>query len=304
MRFSSRVRAIFLALFVTILWSTSWVFIKRALNEVPPLTFAGLRYSMAFLILLPGVWKHKAEVKALSAMDWRRLAVLGLVFYTLTQGGQFVTLYYLEAVSFSLMLNFTTLLVAIFGIVFLKETLSRWQWRGIALFLIGVFVYFSPTVISGGNWIGYALAGFTVCANAAASILGRSVNRDAKISPLVVTDISMGIGALVLLGIGVAVEGIPQINLSAWMVIVWLAVVNTALAFLLWNKTLQILTAVESSIVNNTMLIQIAVLAWLFLGEKLVARDIVGLILAGIGVLIVNLKLGRRLPNRVKRGEN
>lgn len=290
MRFSPHLYAILQALFVTFLWSTSWVLIKRTLNEISPLAFAGLRYSMAFLILLPGLWKHKAEVRALTAADWKRLAILGVVFYTLTQGGQFVTLNYLEAVSFSLMLNFTTLLVAIFGIIVLREVPSRWQWWGIVIFLVGVFVYFYPATASGGDWFGYAWAGFTVFANAIASVLGRLINREAKISPLVVTVISMGIGSLILLGIGLAVQGLPSVGLSVWAVIVWLAVVNTAFAFLLWNKTLQVLSAVESSIVNNTMLVQIAVLAWLFLGEKLAMRDIVGLILAVAGALIVNLK--------------
>jgi len=92
MNISPRFRAILQALFVTVLWSTSWVLIKRTLDEIPPLTFAGLRYTLAFLILLPGLWKYKAEVRALSAKEWLLLATLGVVFYTMTQGGQFLTL--------------------------------------------------------------------------------------------------------------------------------------------------------------------------------------------------------------------
>lgn len=291
MRFSPRLLAMLQAVFVTFLWSTSWVLIKRTISEIPPLAFAGLRYSIAFLILLPGLWKHKTEIRALSATDWRRLVVLGLVFYTLTQGGQFVTLLHLEAVSFSLLLNCTTLLVAIFGIFVLKETPSRLQWLGIVIFIIGILIYFSPTSATlGGKWLGFALAGFTVCANAISAVLGRSVNRDAKIPPLVVTVISMGVGAICLLGIGLVFQGLPPVSPSGWATIVWLAVVNTAIAFFLWNKTLQILSAVESSIINNTMLIQIAVLAWVFLGEQITVYGIVGLAFAAVGVVLVNLK--------------
>lgn len=290
MRLSPRLLAILQALFVTFLWSTSWVLIKRTLSEIPPLTFAGLRYSIAFLILLPGLWRHKAEVLALSARDWRRLATLGLVFYTLTQGGQFITLNHLEAVTFSLLLNFSTVLVAIFGIIVLREVPSRLQWWGIAVFIVGVLVYFFPGSLPSGKLLGFAFAGFTVFANAVAAVLGRSVNRGGNISPLVVTVISMGVGAILLLGIGLVVQGLPPVSPMVWAVIAWLAVVNTALAFFLWNKTLQILSAVESSIINNTMLVQIAVLAWLFLGEQLTVHGMVGLALAAAGVLIVNLK--------------
>jgi len=290
MRFSPRLLAILQAIFVTFLWSTSWVLIKRNISEIPPLTFAGLRYSIAFLILLPGLLKHKKEVFSLSSKDWRQLIILGIVFYTLTQGGQFATLKYLEAVSFSLLLNFTTLLVAIFGILVLRETPSRMQWVGIFFFIIGVLVYFSPTAIPSGKLLGFALAGFTVIANAIAAVLGRSVNRGGNISPLVVTVISMGVGSILLLGIGLVLQGLPPVSPSVWATIVWLAVVNTALAFFLWNKTLQILSAVESSIINSTMLFQIAVLAWIFLGEQITIYGIAGLVFAAFGVLLVNLK--------------
>ena len=50
---SPHAKAVLQALFVTFLWSTSWVFIKFGLTNIPVLTFAGLRYSLAFLCLLP-----------------------------------------------------------------------------------------------------------------------------------------------------------------------------------------------------------------------------------------------------------
>jgi drug/metabolite transporter (DMT)-like permease len=303
MRSSPHLRAILQALFVTFLWSTSWVLIKVALNEIPPLTFAGLRYTIAFLILLPGLWKHKVEVRALSARQWRRLAALGLVFYTMTQGGQFLTLNHLEAVTFSLVLSFTPVLVALFGGIALQEAPSRWQWLGIVLFIAGVLIYFHPTSMPDGA-LGLALATLTVCANAVSALLGRSVNRERTIPPLVVTVISMGVGAISLLGIGLAVEGLPPLSLSGWAVIVWLAVINTALAFTLWNRTLRILPAVESSIINNTMLVQIAVLAWLFLGERLVLREVAALVLAMVGVLIVQVARPRPPTGRSPSGES
>ena len=68
-------------------------------------------------------------------------------------------------------------------------------------------------------------------------------------------------------------------------IVIWLAVVNTAFAFTLWNHTLRTLSAVESSIINNTMLVQIALLAWAFLGEPLTERQIAGMIVAGLGTL-------------------
>ena len=51
MKQSPRLLAILQAVFVTFLWSTSWILIKWNIDEIPPLTFAGLRYSLAFVFL-------------------------------------------------------------------------------------------------------------------------------------------------------------------------------------------------------------------------------------------------------------
>jgi drug/metabolite transporter (DMT)-like permease len=82
--------------------------------------------------------------------------------------------------------------------------------------------------------------------------------------------------------------------------IAWLAVVNTAIAFTLWNRTLRTLTAAESSVLNGTMLVQVALLAWLFLDENLTLRQVAGMALAGVGAVAVQIR--GRLPAEVARG--
>jgi drug/metabolite transporter (DMT)-like permease len=99
----------------------------------------------------------------------------------------------------------------------------------------------------------------------------------------------MGVGSLILLATGLLMEGVPRLDASGWSIVLWLAVVNTALAFTLWNHTLRRLTAIESSLINNTMLIQVAILAWLFLGEPIGVREALGLLLAVLGVFLVQL---------------
>ena len=290
MKKSERTRAIFQALLVTFLWSTSWVLIKISLNDIPPLTFAGLRYSLAAVILLPGLLKNKAAVKALTPKDWRNLILLGVVFYALAQGGQFLTMKHLDNVTLSLLLNFTTIVVAFLGIVGLREKPTPLQWGGVVLFLGGVLLYFLPQGGLVGSTLGYLLAGLTVLANAVGALLGRGVNREKRIPPMVVTAISMGIGAVLMLGTGLAVEPGPVFNWVNILVILWLGVVNTAFAFYLWNVSLQHLSAMESSIINNTMMIQIAVLSWIFLQERLSGLEIGGLLVAAVGIFLANIR--------------
>lgn len=72
--------------------------------------------------------------------------------------------------------------------------------------------------------------------------------------------------------------------------------VNTALAFPLWNVSLRTLSATESSVINNTMLIQIAALAWVFLGEALGGLGVAGMGLAAAGISLVQIRGRARSP--------
>jgi len=291
---SKRITAILLAIFVTILWATSWVLIKIGLHDnLPALTFAGLRYVLAFVCLIPFVFlnqNNRNVISSLSSAAWVRLALLGVIFYTLTQGSQFLSLVYLPAATVSLILGLTPVLVGAAGMGFLGEKPSIGQWLGIAMTIFGVGLYFLPAGFSNIQTIGLLIAVVGVVSNAAGSILGRIVNRDLTIPPVVITFVSMGVGAFLLLLIGGLIQGFGSLNIQSWLLIAWLAVVNTAFAFTLWNLTFQILTAVESSVINSLIMPQIAILAFVFLGEALNLQEVAGLILVGIGALVVQLK--------------
>jgi drug/metabolite transporter (DMT)-like permease len=291
---SQHITTVLQAVFVTVLWASSWVLIKFGLRaDLPALTFAGLRYTLAFLCLAPFVLlstTNRALIGSFTRKDWGRLALLGIILYTLTQGSQFLSLAYLPAAMVSLLLNLTSIVVGIFGIIFLREHPSVTQWFGIALTVIGVAVYFLPMGINEVPVIGLLVALGGVISNAASSLLGRQVNRLANSSPLIITFVSMGIGAVFLLAIGIMFQGFGTLDLQSWLLIAWLAVVNTAFAFTLWNHTLRTLSAVESSIINSLMMPQIAVLAFVFLGETLNGREILGLVSVSLGVFVVQMK--------------
>ncbi len=292
-------RAVLQALFVTFLWSTSWVFIKLGLRDaIPALTFAGLRYALAFLCLLPLLLRRPADLAALRRLPragWLRLLLLGLLLYSANQGAQFVGLAHLPSITVNLLLSLTSILVTGLGIWLLRETPTRVQWLGVGIFVAGVAVYFFPLELPQEQFFGLAVVMGGVVASAVASLIGRAVNRAGVLSPLAITTTSMGIGAAVLLAAGIALQGLPPLSPTSWLLIAWLAVVNTAFAFTLWNHTLRELSAMESSIVNNMMMVQIPVLAWLFLGEGIGLKAGIGFAIAGVGILIVQL---RRLPRR------
>ncbi len=300
----SNLTAIVLALLVTFLWSTSFIIIKIGLSEIPPLTFAGLRYTIAFTALLPLAFRKeiKSEIKHLQKRDWQKLILLGLTFYTLTQGAQFLGLSLLPAVTVSLLLNFTPVVVAVMGIFILSERPTILQWLGALLFILGVLVYFLPIISNRNQTLGLIVMAFGILANAGSAVIGRDVNRKASLSPITITVISMGIGGIILLITGIVFQGLPAISFTNILYLLWLALINTAFAFTLWNLTLRTLTAMESSIINGTMLIQIAVLAYIFLGEEITTKEGIGMLIAAIGAVLVQLKRkGTKFRARVKK---
>ena len=292
---SSRTVALALAVFVTFLWSTSWVLIKVGLDDLalPPLTFAGLRYLLAALILMPLALPALRRARPWRGEGRRLLGavmLLGLLLFALTQGAQFAALAHLPAVAVGLILSATPVLVALLSLR--GERASMLQALGVGMLLVGAILYFGPLQLTESAAVGVAIALIGMVANALAALLGRRLARDSVAQlggVLGLTAMSMLAGAIVLLASGLLLEQLPVLGVGAWLIIGWLALVNTALSFSLWNHSLRTLTAVESSVINNLMLIQIALLAWVFLGEGLTAIELGGLALALAGIVSVQL---------------
>jgi len=293
----SRVKAILVSFGVVFIWATSWVLIKIGLGEIPPLTFAGLRYFIAFLFLVPFLLKKdiRGDVRSMSKTDWMLVAILGLVSIFIAQGSQFLSLDLLPATTVSLILNISSVIVAFSAILLIKEIPTALQWLGLAVNLAGVMLFFLPANFSEGKPAGYLFAVSCLVANSLATLLGRKINRKATIHPLTVTLLSLGIGSIIMLVSGIAVQGLPALSTKSILIILLLAVVNTAFAFTMWNYALQTLSAIESSIINGTMMVQVAILAWIFLDEVQNPQQIIALMMAFLGAVIVNLKRRTRV---------
>lgn len=302
----THLRAVLIALFVTFLWSSSWVLIRWGLDEesLEPVTFAALRYGLAAVVLVGWMLPQAAMRKTMTELNrasFVAIAVLGLVFYAVTQGAQFVAIDNQPAATTSLVLSWTPLLVAALGGWSIAETSSSRQLGGALLVAAGAWLYFSGDL--GATAVGMAAALIGLGANVASSLLGRFVNRQAKVPPLLVTALSMALGAAVLASVGITREGMPTLSSRAWAIIGWLAVVNTALAFTLWNVSLRRLSALESAAINNTMLIQIAGLAWLFLDEPLGPGEAAGILLVSAGILMTQTVFGSSRPGCDRRAQ-
>jgi len=300
----TRVIAIVQALFVTVLWSSSFIIVKYGLEEIPPLTFAALRYSFGSVILLALIFGQsgmRVELRKRSLRWWMSLLFYGFIYITVTQGTQFLGLLYLPAITFSLVLNLTPILVLVLAIPWIKEKPSSRESILVVMGIIGVFLYFYPLDFVGVSIIGLVIAIISLLANTVSSIVGRAINRKRDTAPLVITGIMMSFGSIFLLLGSVMIEPIQPLSLTSWFYIFWLAGVNTALAFTLWSRSQRILRAIDMTLINSTMMPQIVILSIIFLGEFPDPIDWIGLIILAFSVTTVQYLQTKRAESVSKR---
>ncbi len=287
----TRFVAIAEALLVNVIWASTFILIKIGLRDLGPLTLSGLRYFVGFLILLPLVMRNRRAARVWTPRLWMRLILIGVAAYVIGNGALFWALQFIPATTGSFILSLLPLPVLFVGIVWLKEIPTRWQFAGIAVAVVGSVLFFSPG-LGAGEPLAVAVAVFGLIGFVLFGILGREVARDRQVDTLSLTAVPLAIGGGLALAIALLTEGAPRFSPTSLVVVVWLAAINTALGYILYNHSLQVLTALEMNMLNDLAPLITAALAWLFLGEKVEPIQIVGIVTVITGVVLV--EWGRR----------
>ncbi|HKZ44377.1 MAG TPA: EamA family transporter [Anaerolineales bacterium] len=280
--------AVIEAVIVNLLWASTFIFVKISLREMGPLTIGGLRYFLGFLVLVPFLLKSKKR-KRISNKEWRNLAIIGISSYTLANNAMFWSLIYLPATTVSFMMGLITLLVFISGVIWLKELPNRLQFSGILLTLIGTGMFFSVG-LKPGEPLGILLAGGSLICFTIFGVMGRNTARARSVDTLSLTAFPLAIGGGLSLLIAIPIEGFPHASIQTWGLIAWLAVVNTSLAYMLYNHSLQILTAFQMNVLLNLAPIGTAVLGWFLLGEQLNLLQFIGIVVVIVGASLVQVR--------------
>jgi drug/metabolite transporter (DMT)-like permease len=289
----ARWSALLLAVFVTLLWSSSYVFMKWAFAEIPPMYLATLRYALAFALLTGieaiGV-RGKERREKPPPGSAKLLLVAGISGYTVAQGLQIVGLFYLPAITTSFLLNFTPAFVLAFGWLALRERASKVQLLGLSIALVGAYLFFCDRVEPQGEFLGVALVLLSGAGWAIYLVVVRELQGAHAYDSLRLTALTMGIGVIGMAILSAATAEYAPLTVEGVIIIVWLAAANTALAFLLWNKALSVLPAFELAMLQNAMMIEIALFAWAFLGEAVTRMMVLGMAFALAGILLVQMR--------------
>lgn len=278
---------------VCIIWASGFVVVKIALSFVKPLTLSGVRYFGGFLLLLP-LMALRGELKRDPAPGhWWHLLVIGLCAYTIGNGTLFWGLQFLSATTGSFLLTLIPIPVLFLGILRLKEIPSRWQFVGLLVALAGGALFFSPG-LHADELLAVGVVGVGLLAFGVFGVVGREVARSGQVKALTLTAIPLGLGGGIGLLVAGVIEGLPnsgwplgELGITGWVSILWLVVINTALAYWLYNHALQSLTALEMNVLLNLSPLVTAIVAAMLLHEQVSPVQLMGMVVLILGVSTV-----------------
>ncbi len=287
--FSSRAVQVFTLIFLSLIWGSSFILMKRGLESYPPQEIAALRLFLVFVVLFPSTIKHFKVLKPSNRWAFLSVGVFGSAIpYFL-----FVMAQTEISSSLSGILNsLTPLFTLIFAIAFFKQKIRPISMVGVSLGLIGAIglIYFSAEHELAKSFTVYMLLPII-----ASACYGINVNiiksKLQNIDPVAVTALSFAligpVGGVYLFGFSDFVTHFQEPNgLQSFGYISILAVAGTALAVLIFNMLIKETTALFASSV--TYLIPIVAIIWGVVdGEEFNVTQLLfaGLILGGISLI-------------------
>jgi drug/metabolite transporter (DMT)-like permease len=272
-----------------IVWGSTWMGNKIGLEFLPPLRFAGMRMSLACLVLLP--FALLGGKRWPTARELRFIALAGFLQIGLFYGLIFTAQQWIESGLAAMLFATFPICAGVFAHFLLpNEPLTRWTTAGAGLGLAGVALIEGDAIVRalrsdfGAIAAGGALVFAAAVVSGYASVLVKK--HLGRVDPILNVWQETLVGAAFLLPLAALLEqGRPsRWTPSAIGALVYLAIFGTALTFvgLFW-----LIKRVPISVVSTIPLVDTVIavlLGAIFLGERLPARTLAGgaLILTGV----------------------
>jgi drug/metabolite transporter (DMT)-like permease len=277
-------------LILCVIWGSTWLFIKLGLENLPPITFAGIRFVIACVILFFYI-RLRGIALPDNRRDWGLLALTGVLSFSFNYG---LVFWGEQHISSGLAAVLQATLPA-FGLVIAHFHLpgERMTWSkifGVVLGFCGVAVVFSNQLAIAG---GKALAGCVALVLSAlfaaySNVLVKAYGR--RLEPAILSGGQMFFGLIPLLLIGIPLEGNPfqfHWTPTALVALVYLAVVGSVIAFMLYYWLVQNMDVTKTMLISLVTPVVAVVLGMVVLGEDLSWRTIAGGIMIMVGVRFV-----------------
>lgn len=298
-----RYRNLWLFLLLSAAWGTAFVAIKAGLAFFPPVLYAALRYDVAGLVMLGYAGLATERWRPRSAGEWRLVVVSGVLMIAAYQALLFVGEQSTTSAAAAVIVGLNPVLTTGFARGLLPgERISPAGLLGLAFGLAGVVLVAGADLRAflAGQPIGEVLVLGAVAAFALGSVL--TEGNEANLPVPTMEAWAMLVGAVVLHGASaLAGESVAAIHWTpvALLALAYLALVASALGFLLYFDLLARLGPVEINLVSYVTPAFAALVGWLWLGELVDLGTAGGFLLVVVGFALIKR---RALADALGRG--
>ena len=284
-----------LLVLVTVVWGASFVLVKAALADATPLLLNALRMGLAAGVM---ALYYRREWTRLSApVVWAGLPVGIFLFlgYALQTSGLRET----TPSKSAFLTGVSVVLVPVFMVLFWRRVVKRWTAVGVALALVGLYLLTVPasqtgTLLEGINFGDLLTLGCALAFAFQIIYLGRATHRY-PFEPIAVLQLMV---AAALTALAVPLLEAPSVTWSPsvlWAIAVT-GLAGTAAAFSIQAWAQQFTPPTHTALIFSLEPVFAGLISFLFLGERLGRRSLLGAALILAGVLFSELKGGAVEP--------
>lgn len=285
-------------LLLSLLWGGSFFFVEIAVHALPPLTLVVMRVGLAAVVLWAIAILRGIPVPGQMTV-WFAFLVMGLInnvipFVLIVIGQKEITS------GLAAILNATTPLftVVVAGLLLKDEKATPLKLTGVLVGFMGVIIMIGPTALTGlgSSLIAQAAILIAALSYAFAGVYGRRF-KVMGIDPIITAAGQVTASTFVLLPFALWFEqpfSLPMPDTKVWLSIFCLAVISTALAYILYFRLLS--TAGATNLLLVTFLIPVTAIALgiSILGEELQLIQLAGMGLIGLGLAVIDGRLFKR----------
>ena len=269
------------------IWGGMYVVSKMVLETIPPFSLVTLRLLLGAITL--AVILFIRGFPGISPGQFRQVIAVGFVGYGVSLSLQFLGTKLSTAANGSLVTSATPAFVLLFAWMLLGEKITLRRFSALLLATLGVLAVIDPRnaqlnpELFSGNLL---LIGAAVTW-ALYSVLVRKVTQNLEVLPFSLIAFLGGLPVTVPAGAWeLKALGVGEINLGVVGGVLFLGIVSTALAMVLWNSAFAILDAGAASLTFFAQPVVGTLLGWFFLGEKITPLFLAGGVMIAIGILI------------------
>jgi drug/metabolite transporter (DMT)-like permease len=275
---------------VYVIWGSTYLFIRLALDTIPPLLMAGARFVVAGAILLAISSRAGGrERDPIGRRQWGAAAIVGALLLLGGNGGVVYGEQFVPSGTVALLVATVPLFIALFSALFLGQRLRRVAVAGIGVGLLGTAVLLRP----GGGAADPAHMLLVLVAPltwAVGSLYATRGPLPRRLLPA--TGMEMLCGGVLLLIAGLVTGELAnlhldRISLVSGLSLVYLVVFGSLIAFsaYVWLLSKVPTTAVATYAYVNPLVA--VLLGWAFLGEQITGQTLLAAALIIVAVVLI-----------------